>query len=131
MTISIAHDLPVTHAATGLHTKLAALADVARRTDAQGAGPFGDWLRYLAENLQDHAEIVALQLDQSTDGADGTWLFGRSGLACVGAALEELSNEVRARLTAAHAGSDDARILDELLRDLEMHWWVCHRAMAA
>ncbi|ONI74337.1 hypothetical protein BWI15_13550 [Kribbella sp. ALI-6-A] len=88
--------------------------------------PLRDWLTYLADDLQHHADTLRLPTTETGDVAPAE----EHPLVAIKQALEQLGNTARHRLIAVPSGSTEAHRLDELVQSLDMHWWVCHRAAA-
>jgi hypothetical protein len=88
--------------------------------------PLRDWLSYLADDLQHHADTLELPDNEAARASSAE----QHPLIAIKQALEQLGNSVRQRLIALPPESAEAHRLDELVQSLDMHWWVCHRAAA-
>jgi hypothetical protein len=91
--------------------------------DAHTPLPLRDWLTYLADDLQHHADAVEL----SNGGTACASFTEQRPLIAIKQALEQLGNAARQRLISLPPESAEAHRLDELVQSLDMHWWVCHR----
>ncbi|WP_432938087.1 hypothetical protein ACQPXM_26465 [Kribbella sp. CA-253562] len=113
-----------------LQHRLVDLARYARKSaalaDPSTALPLRDWLTYLADDLQHHADTVDLSLGEIADASHPE----QPPLVAIKQALEQLGNAARRRLISLPAESAEAHRLHELVQSLDMHWWVCHRAAA-
>jgi hypothetical protein len=116
-----------------LQHQLVDLARYVRKSAADPAAatpstplPLRDWLTYLADDLQHHADTLGLP-DSGTPHPSHA---EQHPLVTIKQALEQLGNSARQRLITLPPESAEAHRLDELVQSLDMHWWVCHRAAA-
>lgn len=139
MITSIGHNALRHRPDAGLQAQLVALADLARAAGrknstgvATGGGHWQEWLEYLAENLDGHLKAVVHRFGEEAGPATSltSTMRDEPTLRRLADGLEQVSNDVRDRLVEISPETRDAALLDDLLRDLEMHWWVCHRAQA-
>jgi hypothetical protein len=139
MITSIGHNSLRHRRDAGLQSQLVALADLARAAGretstgiATGGSHWRAWLEYLAENLDGHLKAVVYRFGEEAGPAASVPSTTRDEptLRRLADGLERVSNDVRDRLVEISPETQDAALLDDLLRDLEMHWWVSHRLQA-